>query len=105
IVQELIDAGSITHEQADVHPHANVITRAVGFNEVPLPDYTTLELTVGDRFLVTSDGLTKELTDRGLGHFLRDSQSPAEAADRLLNAALGNGGRDNVTLIVVDVDD
>lgn len=103
VVQELIDAGSITAAEADSHPHANVITRAVGFNEEPVPDYRLVPVVPGARLLVTSDGLTKELTDQGLLHFLSESDSARDAAQRLVDAALGNGGRDNVTVIVVDV--
>ena len=103
IVQELIDSGAITEAEAEVHPHANVITRAVGFNEEPVPDYRLIPVEAGTRLLVCSDGLTKELTEHGIRHFLSDAATPLEAARRLMDAALGNGGRDNVTVVVVDV--
>lgn len=103
IVQELIDAGAITAAEAEVHPHSNVITRAVGFNEDPVPDYWYIPVVPGSRLLVCSDGLTKELTEYGIRHFLAEGTSPGDAAQLLMDAALGNGGRDNVTVIVVDV--
>jgi protein phosphatase len=103
IVQELLDAGAITPAEAEVHPHSNVITRAVGFNEDPVPDYWLIPIVVGARLLVCSDGLTKELTEHGISHFLSDGSSPLDAAQQLMDAALGNGGRDNVTVVVVDV--
>lgn len=104
VVQELVDAGQITREEADTHPHSNVITRAVGFHEAPLPDYRAIAVEPGMRLLICSDGLTKELTSYGIRHFLL-ANPKAEAAGRaLLDAALGNGGRDNVTVVVVDVD-
>ncbi|MCX7521188.1 protein phosphatase 2C domain-containing protein [Microbacterium sp. STN6] len=103
IVQELIDAGAITPAEAEVHPHSNVITRAVGFNEDPVPDYWLIPVVAGSRFLVCSDGLTKELTEHGIRHFLSDGSSSLDAAKLLMDAALGNGGRDNVTVVVVDV--
>ena len=103
IVQELMDAGVITADEAEVHPHSNVITRAVGFNEDPVPDYWLIPVVAGTRLLVCSDGLTKELTDHGIRHFLGDAPSALEAAQDLLDASLRNGGRDNVTVIVVDV--
>jgi serine/threonine protein phosphatase PrpC len=103
IVQELLDAGAITPAEAEVHPHSNVITRAVGFNEDPVPDYWLIPIVVGARLLVCSDGLTKELTEHGISHFLGDGSSPLDAAQQLMDAALGNGGRDNVTVVVVDV--
>jgi serine/threonine protein phosphatase PrpC len=103
IVQELLDAGAITPEEAEVHPHSNVITRAVGFNEDPVPDYFLFPIVAGSRLLVCSDGLTKELTEHGIRYFLGEGSSPLDAAQQLMDAALGNGGRDNVTVVVVDV--
>jgi serine/threonine protein phosphatase PrpC len=103
VVQELVDAGRITREEADVHPHGNVITRAVGFHEPPVPDYRILPLSVGQRILVCSDGLTKELTAYGIRHFLMSNPLAADAVAALVTAALENGGRDNVTAIVLDV--
>ena len=103
VVQHLLDTGAITEEEAEVHPHANVITRAVGLGETPMPDYTSLALIPGQRILICSDGLTKELTDIGIQYFL-STQPTAEAAARtLVEQALNNAGRDNVTAIVIDV--
>ncbi|MFC4223123.1 PP2C family protein-serine/threonine phosphatase [Lysinibacter cavernae] len=103
VVQHLIDTGSITPEEAETHPHSNVITRAVGFNEEPIPDYVQLALVEGQRLLICSDGLTKELTDHGIEHFLGVAETPEQAARELLAQALSNSGRDNVTIVVVDV--
>ncbi len=103
VVQELIDAGHITPEEAETHPHSNVITRAVGFHEDPVPDYQRIPIEVGMRLLICSDGLTKELTDYGIRHFLLANPRPGDAVGALVEAALGNGGRDNVTVVVVDV--
>ena len=103
VVQELVDAGRITREEADVHPHGNVITRAVGFHEPPVPDYRILPLHEGLRILVCSDGLTKELTAYGIRHFLMSNPNADDAVAALVTAALENGGRDNVTAIVLDV--
>ncbi|MGA1838683.1 protein phosphatase 2C domain-containing protein [Herbiconiux sp. 11R-BC] len=104
VVQELIDAGLITKEQAEHHPDSNVITRAVGFHEKPVPDYELLPVAPGQRILVCSDGLTKELTDFGIRHYLSTTPSAERAAVELVTAALANGGRDNVTVVVVDVE-
>ncbi|QTX05142.1 PP2C family protein-serine/threonine phosphatase [Agromyces archimandritae] len=103
IVQELVDAGQITREEADTHPHSNVITRAVGFHEVPAPDYRAVEIAEGMRLLACSDGLTKELTSYGIRHFLLENPKADAAVKALVDAALGNGGRDNITVVVVDV--
>ncbi|MCW2288338.1 PP2C family serine/threonine-protein phosphatase [Leucobacter luti] len=103
VVQHLIDTGAITEEEAETHPHANVITRAVGFNEAPIPEYTSLALIPGQRLLICSDGLTKELTDIGIQHFLATQPTAEEAATMLVRQAIENAGRDNVTAIVIDV--
>lgn len=103
VVQELVDAGHITREEAEVHPQGNVITRAVGFHDAPVPDYRVIPVEVGSRIVVCSDGLTKELTTHGIRHFLLSQPSAADAASALVEAALDNGGRDNVTVIVLDV--
>ncbi|WP_336651851.1 MULTISPECIES: PP2C family protein-serine/threonine phosphatase [unclassified Leucobacter] len=103
VVQHLIDTGAISEEEAEVHPHANVITRAVGFNEAPIPDYTSLALIPGQRLLICSDGLTKELTDIGIQHYLASQPTAEDAARTLVHQALDNAGRDNVTVIVIDV--
>ncbi|MGO2683578.1 MAG: PP2C family protein-serine/threonine phosphatase [Microbacterium sp.] len=104
VVQELIASGRLSPEEADGHPYSNVITRAVGASELTPPDYLGIEVQDGDRFVVCSDGLTKELTDYGIQHFLREHDDPATAVDAMLAAALENGGRDNVTVIVVKIE-
>lgn len=104
VVQELIDAGLITRDQAEHHPDSNVITRAVGFHEKPVPDYSSLPVAAGQRILMCSDGLTKELTDHGIRHYLSTTATAERAATELVTAALANGGRDNVTVVVVDVE-
>ncbi|WP_144795481.1 PP2C family serine/threonine-protein phosphatase [Microbacterium paludicola] len=104
VVQELISSGRLSPEEADGHPYSNVITRAVGASELAAPDYLGIEVLDGDRFVICSDGLTKELTDYGIQHFLREHDDPAAAVDAMLAAALENGGRDNVTLIVVKIE-
>jgi PPM family protein phosphatase len=103
VVQELVAAGRLSPEEAESHPYGNVITRAVGPSEAVTPDYVRLDVVGGDRFVICSDGLTKELTDYGIGHFLNEHSDPSAAVDAMLEAALENGGRDNITIIVLDV--
>jgi serine/threonine protein phosphatase PrpC len=103
VVQELVAAGLITREQAETHPDSNVITRAVGFHERPVPDYSIIPIVVGQRILICSDGLTKELNEAGIKHYLKTATSPDIAVGELVAAALANGGRDNVTVLVIDV--
>lgn len=103
VVQELVAAGRLSPEEAENHPYGNVITRAVGPTESVTPDYVRLDVVEGDRFVICSDGLTKELTDFGIKHFLAEYDDPAEAVSAMLDAALENGGRDNITIIVLNV--
>ncbi len=103
VVQELIAAGRLSPEEAENHPYGNVITRAVGPSDSVKPDYLRLEVVGGDRFVICSDGLTKELTDFGIRHFLEANSDPADAVQAMMAAALENGGRDNITIIVLDV--
>ena len=103
LVQQLVDGGVITREQAHNHPDGNVITRAVGFQASPTPDYWLLPLKAGLRLLVCSDGLTGEIEDERIRLHLAAGLSADETASALVDAALSEGGRDNVTVLVVDV--
>ena len=101
LVQELVDAGVITAEEADHHPRANVITRAVGAGTEDFElDKVYGPLLPGDRFLLCSDGLCKTLSADDLAGFLAadGSASPAEA---LIAAALARQVNDNVTAVVI----
>ena len=101
-VQELVDAGEITAEQATVHPRRHVVTRALGTGDETEADYWLLPVEEGDRILVCSDGLTGELTDEHIFRVLSTVGHAQDAVDELIQASLRSGGRDNVTVIVVD---
>lgn len=103
IVQEMVDAGQLSAEQAENHPEANVITRAVGFSMEPDVDLTAVPIETGMRLLICSDGLTKEVPLERLRLHLAARLSARETANALVDAALAQGGRDNITVIVVDV--
>ncbi|MGO1307529.1 MAG: PP2C family protein-serine/threonine phosphatase [Microbacterium gubbeenense] len=103
LVQELVAAGRLSEEEAETHPYSNVITRAVGPTEHASPDYVRIDIQPGDRYVICSDGLTKELTDYGILHFLHERADPGDAATGMMAAALENGGRDNVSIVIVDV--
>ncbi|MEO5535166.1 MAG: protein phosphatase 2C domain-containing protein [Pseudolysinimonas sp.] len=103
VVQELMDAGLLAEAEAEHHPDSNVITRAVGFREEPRPDLWMLPVHAGMRLLLCSDGLTKELDDRMIREHLAAGESAAATADSLMDAALAAGGRDNVTVVIIDV--
>jgi len=101
-VQELVDTGEITAEEATVHPRRHVVTRALGTGDETEADYWLLPIEEGDRMMVCSDGLNGELTDDQMFDILNTVPDPQEAVDLLIQAALRSGGRDNVTVIVVD---
>jgi protein phosphatase len=102
-VQELVLAGVITREQARTHPRRNVVTRALGSDTGLLPDHWLLPAIGGDRYLICSDGLFSELPDEVILPLLA-AGPPQQAAEALVSAANEAGGRDNVTVVVVDVD-
>jgi serine/threonine protein phosphatase PrpC len=102
-VQEQVDAGFLTPEQARYHPYSNVITRCVGASESVEPDTYTGELKVDDIFLVASDGLTGMVDDRRLQQLLLSRASAGRVVDALIAEANYRGGLDNITAIVVQV--
>jgi serine/threonine protein phosphatase PrpC len=101
-VQELVDAGAITPDEAQRHPRRHVVTRALGAPEDPAPDFWYLPVAARDRLLICSDGLSTELSDERLATVLLAEPDPQAAADRLVREALAAGGRDNITVIVID---
>ena len=102
-VQEQVDAGFLTPEQARYHPYSNVITRCVGASESVEPDVYVGEARAGDVFLVASDGLTGMVDDRRLQQLLLSRASPGRLVDALISEANGRGGLDNITAIIVQV--
>ena len=102
-VQEQVDAGFLTPEQARYHPYSNVITRCVGASPEVEPDVYTGEVRVGDLFLVASDGLTGMVDDRRLQQLLLARVAPERLVHLLISEANGRGGLDNITAIVVQV--
>ena len=102
-VQEQVDAGFLTPEQARYHPYSNVITRCVGASPDVEPDVYRGEVRVGDLYLVASDGLTGMVDDRRLGQLLGSRAEPERKVQALISEANGRGGLDNITAIIVQV--
>ncbi len=102
-VQSLVDLGFLSSEQAEHHPHANVLARAIGATPEVTIDTQLEALRPGDRYLLCSDGLDKELTDSEIATLLGRSD-PGSAAQALVQQACRAGGRDNVTAVVVQFD-
>lgn len=101
-VQELIDRGSLTPDEARRHPRRHVVTRAMGPVAEVEADYWVLPAEAHDRMLICSDGLTAEIDDEQIRAILLREPDPQLAAEVLVAVALQAGGRDNITVIVVD---
>jgi len=104
-VQHLIDTGRLSDEARATHPWRNVVLRSLdGDPEGSDPDVTRLDVRIGDRLMICSDGLTDLVDDARIAAVLR-AQGPEEATAELTAAALAAGGKDNITCVVVDVID
>ena len=104
-VQEQVDAGRLSPEEARVHPYANVITRCVGSSGDVVPDLYIGTLEAGDLILLASDGLTGMVDDPDLQAILSEDSSLDTRVDRLVDEANRRGGLDNITVILVQIDE
>ena len=103
LVQELVDAGALTPEEALTHPRSNVITRAVGHKDYVQVDTADIDITVGDRLLLCSDGLHGYFTsDKEVVELCSDGPLD-ECAEAALALANQRGGKDNITAVVIEV--
>ncbi|WP_227468221.1 PP2C family protein-serine/threonine phosphatase [Microbacterium sp. YJN-G] len=102
VIQEMLDDGELTPEQAVTDPRRNIITRAIGAGSTADADYWLFPAESGDRMLVCSDGLTSEVGDDRIREVLMQEPDAQRAADILTAAAVEAGGRDNVTVVVID---
>ena len=105
LVADLVREGTLSPEEAAVHPQRNIVTRALGVNDRVPVDTLTADPVAGDRYVLCSDGLFNEVTEPGIAAVLHRVDDPREAADELVRLAVEGGGRDNVTVVVVDVVD
>jgi serine/threonine protein phosphatase PrpC len=103
-VQEQVDAGLLTPDQARVHPYSNVITRCVGAGIDVAPDIYFGSLDAGDVLLLASDGLTGMLEDEQIGSIMESEGGPQVWVDRMVAEANRRGGLDNITAIVIRID-
>jgi protein phosphatase len=101
LLQEQLDAGLITPAQAATASHRNLVTRAVGVEETVLLEITEHPVESGDLFLLCSDGLSDMLTDASIASILLEGGSLAEQAGRLVDSANAQGGRDNISVLLV----
>jgi protein phosphatase len=103
LAEERMRHGEMTVAEAAVHPQRHILTRALGVSSEVLADMWELQLRSGDRVLLCSDGLSNEVGMEEMAGILGDVRDPAEAANRLVDAANEHGGADNITVIIVDV--
>ena len=104
-VEELVEAGEITADEARVHPNRSVITRALGSDPLMYADHFQLNIEEGDRLILCSDGLSSMISDGEIERIATQSSTAQICTDNLVDAALAAGGADNVTVVVVDVVD
>ena len=100
IVQQLIDSGTITEEQAKYHPQRNLITRAVGTEKNISVDYETLEFKENDYILICSDGLSSYVEESEIVDIIANTKA-SETVNKLIDAANNSGGKDNVTVVLI----
>lgn len=105
LVEEMVRIGSISHEEARIHPDKNIITRAIGASGSVEADYFTVELTEGDVVLMCTDGLTNMLEDEEIRMILNGARDIVEKAQTLVEAANANGGKDNVSVVLIEQKD
>ena len=102
LVEEMVRMGGIAREDARNHPDKNIITRAVGADDAVKPDFFTVKLDYGDIVLMCTDGLTNLLEDEEIRMILEESRDLVEKAEELVKAANEKGGKDNISVILID---
>jgi len=103
VAGRLLETGRITADEARDHPQRHILTDCIGQREgLPTIESTRLDWHEGDRLLLCSDGLNSELSDAALKQWLGDIPSPRAAAEKLADLALEAGGRDNISLIILE---
>ena len=104
LVAELLSKNMISPEAARTHPYRNVITRAVGVDPIVEADIFTHDSQPDDLWLICSDGLTNMVADDAIASILKTAENDEAAADELLKQALEKGGTDNITAVVIKLE-
>lgn len=100
LVQELVDLGTITEDEAANHPKKNIITRAVGTSDIVNADIFVIEKGVYDIYLLCSDGLTNEVTKEEIVSVISENKEFNNICNKLVTLAKDKGGRDNITVLL-----
>ncbi|MBL8151475.1 MAG: Stp1/IreP family PP2C-type Ser/Thr phosphatase [Blastocatellia bacterium] len=102
LIDLMIKRGEITEEEATTHPSRRALSRYIGMADLITPDLHKIEFSVGDRLLLCSDGLIKELSDRVISEIVSKQASALETCEELVSRANQQGGQDNITVVVID---
>jgi protein phosphatase len=105
LVGRMVKEGKLKPEEAENHPQRSIITRALGVDADVEVDLLSLDLAVGDRIILNSDGLSSMISDDEIANAVREEADPQAASERLVELANHAGGEDNVTVVVVDITD
>jgi serine/threonine protein phosphatase PrpC len=103
LVHRMVASGEISPQEAEVHPHRSVLTRALGTAPDVQVDEVVIDAEDGDRILLCTDGLTGMVGDDEIRAVLRDEREPRDAVKRLVRAANAGGGVDNITVVILDI--
>ncbi|MDY3304900.1 MAG: SpoIIE family protein phosphatase, partial [Clostridia bacterium] len=104
-VRELIDMGLINEQQAKSHPNKNVITRAIGTDNNVTADIYSGKLNENDILMICTDGLTNMVSDDEIERILSSEKTLAEMTNILIDNAKTSGGRDNITIVCIKIND
>ena len=104
-VAEMVKKGTLSPEQAETHPQRSILTRALGIGRAVHIDTSVLEVRPGDKILLCTDGLTGMLSDRQIEKIMNKPLDPQGTCQELVNAANQAGGHDNITTVVIEIDD
>ena len=99
----MVRAGALSDDEATVHPDRHILTMALGVGPSVDPHLTTIEPLAGDRLLLCSDGLFNELPGTEIADVLNEVPGADQAADQLVALAKDNGGNDNITVVVINI--
>ncbi len=105
LANELVDLGTITSDEIEIFPYKHVLSKAIGTNSTVDPEVTEVDYQSQDIFLLSSDGLSNYATEKEIEGALRRMETLEEGAKELIEIAKKNGGGDNISVILVKIDD
>lgn len=103
-VARAMKAGDLTPEQARSHPWRHVLSQCLGRKDLQKVEIEATDVQVGDRLLLCTDGLTEEVSDTTIAYYLESELAYEEVAQKLIKSAKDNGGKDNITVVIVGVE-